>query len=614
MTIIYQYRVANSSLCGFFKLLAIWKGSVYKLVFKEMLIFSALYTVISLTYRFALNSQQKEVFEKLAKYFNQHTSLIPVSFVLGFYVSLVVNRWWQQFLNVPWPDRTMFMTAQYLHGDDEKGKIMRRTVARYLLFGLILILRSTSVAVMKRFPTMDHIVEAGFITHDEAVLWESVECKYHKFWVPLMWVNSLLTEARKEGRIETDFGLRMIMEPLADFRDKCSICFVYDWITIPLVYTQVTTLSVYIFFLACLVGRQYTEPGKGGPGYDYDLFIPGFTMLQFFFYMGWLKVAEQLINPFGEDDDDYDMNWLLDRHFAVVMCLADQCHGKHPLLVKDAHFHEVVSNLPYTEASLSSMRQNFLGSTFNLAKPTAEEQRIVNPNDYSLDMGRSLSTGSKHAGSIWSLFSWRPHIQRLHLADSSETVTSQLSHKMSNGYLEDINVGNYVEAQSLQSEYVPLKIARTTSETEERKSKPTERSRKWSFPIYLKQKRNEVGDEENTPLHNPVACPPSPKLRFVIEPVSVDFEADNSKHKRNSHLIDMHMTGKAVSRSPALSAIEEINTVTSLKQILSPTSSRENLTEENKIETIKEEIEKDEDMVFIDADVLSTVVVDKNSV
>lgn len=24
-----------------------------------------------------------------------------------------------------------------------------------------------------------------------------------------------------------------------------------------------------------------------------------------------------MINPFGEDDDDYDINWLLDRHTAV---------------------------------------------------------------------------------------------------------------------------------------------------------------------------------------------------------------------------------------------------------------------------------------------------------
>ena len=33
------------------------------------------------------------------------------------------------------------------------------------------------------------------------------------------------------------------------------------------------------------------------------------------------QVAEQMINPFGEDDDDYDINWLLDRHMAVCCFL-----------------------------------------------------------------------------------------------------------------------------------------------------------------------------------------------------------------------------------------------------------------------------------------------------
>ncbi|EJW70722.1 hypothetical protein WUBG_18371, partial [Wuchereria bancrofti] len=42
--------------------------------------------------------------------------------------------------------------------------------------------------------------------------------------------------------------------------------------------------------------------------------IPFISMCQFIFYMGWMKVAEVLMNPFGDDDDDLEINWLIDRN------------------------------------------------------------------------------------------------------------------------------------------------------------------------------------------------------------------------------------------------------------------------------------------------------------
>ena len=52
-----------------------------------------------------------------------------------------------------------------------------------------------------------------------------------------------------------------------------------------------TTLAVYTFFLGSLFGRQYIEPSDGETAYEVDLYVPIFTLLQFFFYMGWLKVC-----------------------------------------------------------------------------------------------------------------------------------------------------------------------------------------------------------------------------------------------------------------------------------------------------------------------------------
>ena len=115
-----------------------------------------------------------------------------------------------------------------------------------------------------------------------------------------------------------------MFQEFCEFRAKCGLLWCYDWVSIPMVYTQVVTIATYLYFVFTVIGRQKIEgygenkrmPSNRIP-LDIDLYIPIFTVLQFFFYMGLLKVAEQLINPFGEDDEDFELNWLIDRHVKV---------------------------------------------------------------------------------------------------------------------------------------------------------------------------------------------------------------------------------------------------------------------------------------------------------
>ena len=39
-----------------------------------------------------------------------------MTFVLGFYVSLIVNRWWKQYSLLPWPDSMAMYASAFITG------------------------------------------------------------------------------------------------------------------------------------------------------------------------------------------------------------------------------------------------------------------------------------------------------------------------------------------------------------------------------------------------------------------------------------------------------------------------------------------------------------------
>ncbi|CAK6961485.1 bestrophin-2 [Scomber scombrus] len=343
MTVTYSRRVADAGLGTFFHLLLRWKGSIYKLLYRELIIFTLLYYFFSIVYRFVFDEDQKRLFEKLVIYCDRYAELIPVSFVLGFYVTLVVSRWWGQFENVPWPDRLAALVGGHVRGADEAARLTRRTLMRYANLSGVLIYRSVSTAVYKRFPTMEHLVQAGLMTSEELRHLEYLPSPHNKFWVPCMWFVSLALRARTEGRINNDVALTAIL--------------------------TVVTVAVYSFFLACLIGRQFLDPAQGYPGHDLDFYLPVFTLLQFFFYVGWLKVAEQLINPFGEDDDDFETNWLVDRNLQVSLLSVDEMYDSLPLVEKDMYWNESEPRPPYTAASAEHCKPSFMGSALDISVP-----------------------------------------------------------------------------------------------------------------------------------------------------------------------------------------------------------------------------------------------------
>lgn len=59
------------------------------------------------------------------------------------------------------------------------------------------------------------------------------------FRLPIVWAASIVTRARKEGRVRDDFAVKTIVDELNKFRGQAGLLLSYDTISVPLVYTQV---------------------------------------------------------------------------------------------------------------------------------------------------------------------------------------------------------------------------------------------------------------------------------------------------------------------------------------------------------------------------------------
>lgn len=113
---------------------------------------------------------------------------------------------------------------------DERGRLMRRIVMRYVCLCLTMVLSNISPRVKKRFPSLQHLVEAGLLEENEKFIMESFNSKftkYSKHWMPIVWASSIITRARKEGRIRDDFAVKTLIDELNKFRGQTGILIAY---------------------------------------------------------------------------------------------------------------------------------------------------------------------------------------------------------------------------------------------------------------------------------------------------------------------------------------------------------------------------------------------------
>jgi len=306
------------------------KRSLVAYIGLELVIYLVLYYIIHVVYRAALNEEQKKNFEDVVNYFDDKLSPMSkdLTFLLGFYVSLVAKRWWDQYKNLPWPDDLGLLLNGLVVTDNSQSATMRENLMRYSLLSYVLCIRRISNLVLKKFPDSESLIKAGLANEAEMseLRVNSAGNVDNQWWLPLSWSMNLVKQAKLDKVVPSDH--KELLRGITRFRQDLEQIESYQHIPIPPVYKQVVLLAIYCYFgLALIAGQETDRPLDDEGTKPVIIYFPIFLVLRFIFFVGWLKVAEAISNPFGDDEDDFQIEHLLSRHIWASGRILSQFQG-----------------------------------------------------------------------------------------------------------------------------------------------------------------------------------------------------------------------------------------------------------------------------------------------
>uniref|UniRef100_A0A1I8IS95 Bestrophin homolog n=1 Tax=Macrostomum lignano TaxID=282301 RepID=A0A1I8IS95_9PLAT len=375
MAVSYASQIYTDDRLFFVRLLFRWAGSVWQLLWIDYLIFTLMYVGLAVLYFNLLytHAELKATFEVTVAWLKAIRTSVPLSFMLGFFVSAVFGRWWSVCTSIPWLHSSSFYCQALVDSPktsrSDLARKLRITVLRYLNLAWILMMAGVSLHIKERFGywqpkwrkfqltwqrrlqliNSDSKVQKYFgqlVTDKEmqafaksAELSNDNDHSYDpEYWLPLMWATRLIRRAKNLGCIADERQYLFLVNIINNFRGNLGTVWMYTEFNIPLVYTQVAVTAVYLFLASTLISTQLVDsdilllenfPSRNGTvtrtlGLNLLSYLPVIGSLEFIFYLGaktafpgWFKIGMCLLNPMGKDKADIPMSDILNSNLKA---------------------------------------------------------------------------------------------------------------------------------------------------------------------------------------------------------------------------------------------------------------------------------------------------------
>ena len=244
------------------------------------------------------------------------------TFLLGFYVSFTINRWWKQITSVPCMDNLCVSLAAFVWvnpsmKEDEvyvkegvNVKQFKHTIARYLLLSWSMVMSRVGKPLEDKLKQPLDFNEKGLITFEE---YASLKTKHGgdawkgKWSLPLLWASSMICEATEKTKDGMDVKikeLKEIMKAINAFQMGLNEVVHYDANRAPDIIDQAIRVAMWfwifmgVFSSQGMVNKEFNVPIYGALFMNF----PILHIVKYVLLFSWMKTALYLQNPFGNDE------------------------------------------------------------------------------------------------------------------------------------------------------------------------------------------------------------------------------------------------------------------------------------------------------------------------
>jgi len=231
-----------------------------------------------------------------------------ITFLVGFYVSTIATRWWEQIKEIPTPARINIQLANVVKKmSDEQALSFKKKIMRYVHLSWTLVMTQRNKNLFRLYSEKKELKAKGLLTEDEVKNLElgMKECEATSYqslwWEPLNWATIMIKKAKNAGQLGDPKDL---LKDIRLFQVELGHILRHKHNKLPVIFSQAVWVAVIVWMFVTLIGAQNTDHNSEvqarahNPVRETLLTLPGHELFAVILIITWLQAADKLYNPF----------------------------------------------------------------------------------------------------------------------------------------------------------------------------------------------------------------------------------------------------------------------------------------------------------------------------